>query len=119
MIVVLMLNDLDDVGFTIHANAISKGFYDPVDRMEEQDILIFELKQLSMIHSEVTEVLEALRKNKGPSAVADEMADIFIRLVDLYSFFRRRGKVDKSLSEAVTFKMNVNTERERMHGVLA
>ena len=119
MIGVLMINDLEDVGFTIHSNAIDKGFYDPVGRMEEQDILIFELKQLSMIHSEVTEVLEALRKNKGPATVADEMADIFIRLVDLYSFFRRRGKVDKPLAEAVTFKMNANIERERMHGVLA
>ena len=114
-----MLNDLDDVGFTIHANAVAKGFYDPIDRMDEQDVLIFELKQLAMLHSEVTEVLEALRKNKGPDVVADEMADIFIRLVDLYSFLRRRGEVDKPLSEAVKAKTKINTERPRLHGVRA
>lgn len=114
-----MLNDLDDVGFTIHANAVNKGFYDPIDRMDEQDVLIFELKQLAMLHSEVTEVLEALRKSKGPDVVADEMADIFIRLVDLYSFLRRRGEVDKPLSEAIKAKTQINTERPRLHGVRA
>lgn len=114
-----MLNDLDDVGFTIHMNAREKGFYDPVERMDEKDVLIFELKQLAMLHSEVTEVLEALRKNKGPDVVADEMADVFIRLVDLYSFLQSRGEVDKTLSEAIKNKTQINTERPRMHGVLA
>jgi len=114
-----MLNDLDDVGFTIHANAVEKGFYDPLSRLDEQDYIIFYLKQLAMIHSEVTEVLECLRKSKGPEAVADEMADIFIRLVDLYSLLRLKGEVDKPLSEAVLSKMGVNSSRPRLHGVKA
>jgi len=72
-----------------------------------------------MIHSEVTEVLEALRKNKGADVVADEMADIFIRLMDLYSFMRLNNDVDKSMAQAVREKMNLNSDRPKMHGVLA
>jgi NTP pyrophosphatase (non-canonical NTP hydrolase) len=114
-----MLNDLDDVGFTIHSNAVAKGFYESLERMEEQDFILFKLKQLAMIHSEVTEVLEALRKNKGADVVADEMADIFIRLMDLYSFMRLNNDVDKSMAQAVREKMNLNSDRPKMHGVLA
>ena len=114
-----MLNDLDDVGFTIHANAVEKGFYAPLERLDEEDYIIFYLKQLAMIHSEVSEVLEALRKSKGADVVADEMADIFIRLVDLYSLLRRTGEVNVPLAEAITKKMNVNVTRPKMHGVLA
>jgi len=111
--------DLDYAAHVIHSNAIEKGFYDPVDRMDEQDIIIFELKQLAMIHSEVTEVLEALRKKKGAREVSEEMADIFIRLVDLYSFLLKRGEVDRPLSEAILEKIDINSNRPKMHGVLA
>jgi NTP pyrophosphatase (non-canonical NTP hydrolase) len=114
-----VLNDLDDVGFTIHANAVEKGFYEPLSRLDEEDYIIFYLKQLAMIHSEVSEVLEALRKAKGPDAVADEMADILIRLVDLYSLLRRTGEVKITLAEAVARKTNINKDRPKMHGVLA
>lgn len=111
--------DLDYAAHVIHSNAIEKGFYDPVQRMDEQDVIIFEIKQLAMIHSEVTEVLEALRKKKGAREVSEEMADIFIRLVDLYSFLLKRGEVDRTLSEAILAKIDVNSNRPKMHGVLA
>ena len=114
-----MLNDLDQIGSIIHANAVEKGFYDPVHRMDQQDIIIFELKQLAMIHSEVTEVLEALRKDKGPDVVSEEMADIFIRLMDLHSFMELQGHVNQKMSEAVLKKISVNSDRPMLHGVKA
>jgi NTP pyrophosphatase (non-canonical NTP hydrolase) len=56
-----------------------KGFWD------DNNGTIFYLKQLAMVHSEVSEVLEAIRKEKGDDQVVEELADIIIRVLDLYA----------------------------------
>jgi hypothetical protein len=66
-----MLNDLDDVSFTLHAHAREKGFW---DANTEEARTIFYLKQIAMIHSEASEVLEAIRKEKGDKLVVEELA---------------------------------------------
>ena len=113
------LTDLDDLAHTLHANAKEKGFYDPCDNMDEKDHVIFYLKQLAMIHSEVTEVLEAIRKEKGDDVVVEELADILIRVLDFWAFLNETGYTKKKLSDALNEKIAVNEERPHMHGVLA
>ena len=64
----------DDLAINLHKTAVEKGFWD-------QDVDdIFVSKQLMMIVSEVVEVLEAVRKDKGEEEIAKEFADIIICL---------------------------------------
>jgi len=111
-----MLNDLDDVSFTLNANAREKGFWD-ADTPENRTI--FYLKQIAMIHSECSEVLEAIRKEHGDDIVVEELADIIIRTLDLYAGMATDGYTKLSLQKAMQKKMDKNILRPRMHGVLA
>ena len=108
--------DLDDIAHTIHANAVEKGFW---DANTEDNRTIFYLKQLAMIHSEVSETLEAIRKEKGDDVVVEELADIIIRVLDLWSGMSWDHYTNKSLKNAIAEKVKKNSSRPRMHGVLA
>lgn len=113
------LNDMDDLSHTLHAHARKKGFYEPYEHMDEADYVVFYLKQLAMVHSEVSEVLEAIRKDKGDDVVVEELADIIIRVLDFWAFLSQTHYTNKSLSKAIVSKMEKNLERPAMHGVLA
>jgi NTP pyrophosphatase (non-canonical NTP hydrolase) len=114
-----VLNDLDDVSFTLNASARAKGFWDPLKRMDEQDHIIFYLKQLQMINTEVSEVTEAMRKEKGDDQVVEELADILVRLLDLYGGLSTEGYTNESLQKHFQNKVAKNKDRPKMHGVLA
>lgn len=109
--------NLDEVSKDIHKNAVEKGFWDYMYPEPKADPFIFYCKQLAMIHSEVTETLEALRKSKGQDQVVEELADILIRVFDLYEGLRFNGDVSDSLHEVLEKKMGINKDRPRMHGV--
>jgi NTP pyrophosphatase (non-canonical NTP hydrolase) len=113
------LADLDDLAHTLHANAKAKGFYEPYENMDEKDYVIFYLKQLAMVHSEVTEVLEAIRKDKGSDLVVEELADILIRVLDFWAFLNETGYTTCKLSDALNDKIEINRGRDHMHGTLA
>ena len=113
------VTDLDDLAHTLHAHAKMKGFYEPLDHMDEKDHIVFQLKQLAMIHSEVTEVLEAIRKQQGGNKVTEELADIIIRVLDFWAFLNETGYTNRSLSKALNEKVETNKQREWRHGVLA
>lgn len=113
------LRDMDDFSHTLHAQAKKKGFYEPYENMDEDQYIIFYLKQLAMIHSEVSEVLEAMRKEKGHEVVVEELADIIIRVLDFYAFLAQTHYTNLSLADAVVAKMEKNISRPKMHGVLA
>ena len=112
--------NLDSLAKSVHENATEKGFWDYMYSNAEPvgDTFIFFAKQIAMIHSEATEVLEALRKQKGANEVVEELADVIIRVVDLYEGLRMAGEVNESLEEVLERKMLVNTQRPKMHGVL-
>lgn len=111
--------NLDKISREIHETSSIKGFWDYMYARPEvpKDEFIFFAKQIAMIHSEATEVLEALRKNKGQDQVVEELADILIRVFDLYEGLRVNGDVEDSLHKTIIKKMKVNQERPRMHGV--
>jgi NTP pyrophosphatase (non-canonical NTP hydrolase) len=95
----------------IHAVAVEKGFWP--DKIDD----IFITKQLMMIVSEAVEVMEAIRKDKGKQEVADEMADIVIRTLDLYQGLVDNGYVDQELQTALNNKTSFNKSRPERHGV--
>ena len=101
----------DELAEQIHKNAVEKGFWDKtVDP-------IFVAKQMMMIVSEVSEAMEALRKDMDPDHISDEFADIIIRTLDLYAGIAEAGYVKKSLDYAIKEKMERNTHRPKKHGV--
>jgi NTP pyrophosphatase (non-canonical NTP hydrolase) len=103
---------LDALAAVLHETAIEKGFWDgPKDHDKIGN-------KLALVHSEVTEVLEAIRKNKGSQQVVEEMADVLIRLLDLYAAMMNGGLIEHSLDEELNKKMEVNSNRTRLHGNL-
>lgn len=110
-----MIN-LDDLAAELHSNAVAKGFWEP---NTPDNHTVFYLKQLAMVHSEVSETLEAIRKEKGDDKVVEELADILIRVLDLYGGLVDDGYTQLSLEEVLINKAQINTERPRLHGVLA
>jgi NTP pyrophosphatase (non-canonical NTP hydrolase) len=119
-----MSKDLNQLAQEIHANAKSKGFFDEPKNIGEM---------LCLIHSEVSEALEAERKEhyaridlmfkeaKGlgdkaafemhvKNSFEDELADVIIRCLDLAAF---KG-ID--IQRHVELKMAYNATREHKHG---
>jgi NTP pyrophosphatase (non-canonical NTP hydrolase) len=105
--------NIEAVSESIHKTAKEKGFWD------DNNGIIFYLKQLAMVHSEVSETLEAIRKEKGEREVVEELADIIIRVLDLYAGLKEDGYVVSNFEEVFLEKITTNTIRPKMHGVLA
>ena len=103
---------LDVLAAILHETAIEKGFWDNPKNFD-----VFGNK-LALVHSEVTEVLEAIRKNKGSQEIVEEMADVLIRTLDLYASMRNAGFIDHSLDEILFNKMEKNKARPKLHGNL-
>ena len=99
-----------------HDTAIEKGWWDLPDRNVPE--------LLALIHSEVSEALEAYRDvgieqldkvwydnaNKKPEGVTIELADVLIRIADLC------GEFNLDLEQALTEKMAYNKTRSYRHG---
>ena len=102
---------LDDLAEELHKTAQDKGFWP-----EEIDD-IFIAKQCMMIVSEVTELMEAVRKDKGEEEIVLETADILIRTLDLYAGLVDVGYTTISLDYALQEKANINKDRPQKHGV--
>jgi NTP pyrophosphatase (non-canonical NTP hydrolase) len=101
---------LDALSAMLHEIAKEKGFWDGDYTYDKVG------NKLALVHSEVTEVLEAIRKNKGSEAVVEEMADVIIRLLDIYAAMRNEEAVLHSLDEVLEKKININKDRPKLHG---
>ena len=94
----------------IHPVNVEKGFWGPPVMMDKY------AAKLALVHSEVTEVLEALRKSQGADKVTEEFADIFIRCLDLYGTLVDAGEADPDLFKVMKDKMEANKNRPAKHG---
>lgn len=103
---------LDGLAAILHETAIEKGFWDGEVSHDKIG------NKLALVHSEVTEVLEAIRKSKGSEHIVEEMADVIIRLLDVYAAMRNEEQILHSLDEVLESKINKNKERPRLHGNL-
>ena len=101
----------DQLAIDLHKVAVEKGFW-PEDVDD-----IFVAKQLMMIVSEVVEVMEAVRKDKGPEEISKEFADIIIRTLDLYAGMVEAGYTRESLDYILNQKADFNKTRPEKHGV--
>jgi NTP pyrophosphatase (non-canonical NTP hydrolase) len=108
------MSNLQCVANDIHATAKSKGFWD--DQVDPN----FVLAKLALIASEVSEVLEAYRKEMGAEKIAEEFADILIRTLDLYAGLQEEGiiPVGLDIGSVLNMKMDVNSSRPIKHGNL-
>ena len=103
---------LDALSALLHESARQKGFWDGEYTNDKIG------NKLALVHSEVTEVLEAIRKSKGSEHIVEEMADIIIRILDVYAAMRNEEEILHSLDEILEKKININKERPRLHGNL-
>ena len=103
---------IDALAATLHQTAVEKGFWDGEITHDKIG------NKLALVHSEVTEVLEAIRKSKGSEAIVEEMADIVIRLLDLYAAMRDENMIEDSFDSILDKKLNINKDRPRLHGNL-
>lgn len=142
------LNKLRDA---IYANALAKGFYSdamdvlstinkadaPVEERERMRIRFMHTlcaQRIALIHSEVSEALEADRKNRHADLISmqeqmhahgfraedfqrhikdtveDEIADTIIRLLDLC------GMLGIDIDKHIELKMQYNSSRPYLHG---
>jgi NTP pyrophosphatase (non-canonical NTP hydrolase) len=90
--------DIEDLVKEAHDCAVTHGFWEASENIGEK---------LALIHSEVSEALEAYRKDEP---LDEELADVMIRVADLAGWL----KID--LSEAIINKMIFNETRPRLHG---
>ena len=103
---------LDALAAVLHETAVEKGFWDGEYSHDKVG------NKLALVHSEVTEVLEAIRKSHGSEKVVEEMADVIIRLLDVYAAMRNEEAIIHSLDEILQKKIDINKERQRLHGNL-
>lgn len=93
----------------VHANAVEKGFWPEEGRNDGE--------MLALIHSEISEALEAVRKGNPPddkipefTGAEVELADAVIRIMDMAA--GRQWRV----AEAIEAKMAYNKTRAFKHG---
>lgn len=101
----------EELATQLHETAVDKGFWN--NAVDD----IFIAKQCMMIVSEATEVMEAVRKDKGSQEIVEELADILIRTLDLWRGMYDNGYVEHSLDDAMERKANYNKTRPERHGV--
>lgn len=107
--------DLYETGWMIHRTSVNKGFW-PEKTGEDQVNQI--LAKMMLIDSEVSEVMEAYRKEQGSEKIVEEFADVLIRLLDLVQAMKDYGIIEHDLTEVLLSKMSVNASRPKKHGNL-
>ena len=117
----MFLETMENLQKNLHQNSVDHGFWEEVDNTSVPT-------KLCLIHSEVSEALESYRKGNPPcektypsslnsepvkldiSSIAEEMADVVIRVMDLCEHLH----ID--LGRAILAKADYNRNRPFQHG---
>lgn len=102
----------NELVYIVHKNAVEHGWWEEKRTLPEL---------LCLVHSEVSEVLEEFRNNKGitesytnekgkPKGIPSELADIVIRVMDIC------GNYGIDLEKEILNKHNFNIRRPYKHG---
>ena len=92
--------NIKEMSEEVHRNAVDHGWWEGVRPIPEL---------LCLVHSEVSEALEAYRKGDTKN-FAEELADIVIRVMDMAQGF------DIDLEREIIRKHEINKSREYRHG---
>jgi len=103
---------LDALAAVLHETAIEKGFWEGETTYDKIG------NKIALCHSELTEVLEAIRKRKPKELIVEEFADSIIRILDLYAAMMNAEMINDSLDEIMAKKMKTNSYRPKLHGNL-
>lgn len=93
--------DINSLIIACHAIAREKGWWDS----ERNDAEL-----IALMHSELSEALEAMRNQGTKGAIAEELADCCIRIFDYC------GAREINLEEALLKKIEFNKTRPYRHG---
>lgn len=106
------MSNLNAMAYSIYDNAYNKGFWAVSDNLPGGRYNVNAiLCKLALIHSEVSEALEEVRKTgKINDAVGEEIADVIIRCLD----FAHGYGID--INDHIVKKMKKNAERSKLHG---
>lgn len=102
------LQGFEQLCFVVHQMTVDKGFWNDAPRNKGE--------MIALIHSEVSEVLEAVRKPRSSEKIpqfsqeAEELADVVIRVMD-YAYGHNLDLVG-----AIKFKVLHNATRPHKHG---
>ncbi len=120
---ILLPTDLNDIANKVFAANSSKGFWEypgwaaePDGTMRKMFLDMKKTEKICLMHTELSEALEGVRKDlksdKIPefSSEEEEMADVFIRLMDYAGGFKLR------LGQAILAKLAYNESRAYKHG---
>ena len=94
---------MNKLAFEIHAANVAAGWYPEEDRKNPYQIPM----KLALVHSEISEALEGFRKNlqddKLPhrSSLEVELADAFIRLLDIVGYLNL--DIDGAIQEKLAY----------------
>lgn len=102
--------EFDVLSHALHRSAVQKGFWDEPVQMDKF------VAKMMLIVSEVSEVMEALRKSQGSDKVTEEIADVLIRTFDLYDALVEADEADPELYGVMLDKMKINAARKPKHG---
>lgn len=85
---------------------VNDEFYGVFEQLKR----IADIAEVGLMNTEVSELLEAIRKDKDEDEIGFECADIAIRLFNYCS----RKRID--LEYYIERKHNINMQREKLHG---